>query len=57
MRETDEQVTWFIYENIKAMMTVGLNKTDVNKVFYDNACRLFGIGEQNIEKQQISEQK
>ena len=57
MRETDEQVTWFIYENIKAMMTVGLSKNDVNKVFYDNACRLFGIGEQNREKQQISVQK
>lgn len=42
-----EKITFFIYEEMlsckRACQTLGLTKDDVNKVFYANAAKLFGV--------------
>ena len=51
MREIDgkdaEQITFFIYEEIdacrRACDALGLGKNEVNKIFYKNAARIFGV--------------
>jgi len=48
MRETDEKnITNFMYEEIRAFKrtaeTLGLSKADVEDIFCNNACKLFGI--------------
>lgn len=50
MRETDEKdITSFIYEQILAFKEVvnelGLNKQDIEDIFYNNAAELFGMKE------------
>ena len=42
-----EKITFFIYEEMlsckRACQTLGLTKDDVNKIFYANAAKLFGV--------------
>ena len=42
-----EKITFFIYEEIlsckKACQTLGLGTEDVQKIFYDNSARIFGV--------------
>ncbi len=42
-----EMISFFIYEEIlsckNACKTLGLNKEDVQKIFYDNSARIFDI--------------
>ena len=42
-----EKITFFIYEEIaacrKATETLGLGKDEVNKIFYENSAKIFGI--------------
>ena len=45
--EEAEKITFFIYEEIlsckRACEKMGLGKEDVNKIFYDNAAKIFGV--------------
>lgn len=42
-----EKITFFIYEEIaackKASEKLGLNRQDINKIFYENSARIFGL--------------